>query len=42
MKLSKKRDNGITALIDMSINSKSGDVSLSSIAERNDNNHHSI
>ena len=36
MKLSKKSRYGITALIDLSINSKSGHVSLSSIAERND------
>ena len=32
MKLSKKSRYGITALIDLSINSKSGHVSLSSIA----------
>lgn len=36
MKLSKKSRYGITALIDLSINSKSGHVPLSSIAERND------
>ena len=36
MKLSKKSRYGITALIDLSINSKSGHVSLSTIAERND------
>lgn len=36
MKLSKKSRYGITALIDLSINSKSGHMSLSSIAERND------
>lgn len=36
MKLSKKSRYGITALIDLSINSKSCHVSLSSIAERND------
>ena len=36
MKLSKKSRYGITALIDLSINSKSGHVSSSSIAERND------
>ena len=36
MKLSKKSRYGITALIDLSINSKSGHVSLSRIAERND------
>ncbi len=35
MKISKKSRYGITALIDLSVNSKSGHVSLSSIAERN-------
>lgn len=36
MKLSKKSRYGLTALIDLTINSKSEHVSLSSIAERND------
>ena len=35
MKLSKKSRYGITALIDLSVNSKNGHVALSSIAERN-------
>lgn len=35
MKLSKKSRYGLTALIDLSMNSKHGHVALSSIAERN-------
>ncbi|MFQ9515893.1 MAG: Rrf2 family transcriptional regulator [Eubacterium sp.] len=35
MKLSKKSRYGLTALIDLSINSKHGHVALSSIAEKN-------
>lgn len=35
MKLSKKSRYGLTALIDLSVNSKQGHVALSSIAERN-------
>lgn len=35
MKLSKKSRYGLTALIDLSINSKNGHVALNSIAERN-------
>lgn len=35
MKISKKSRYGITALIDLSVNSKEGHVALSSIAERN-------
>lgn len=35
MKLSKKSRYGLTALIDLSVNSKHGHVALSSIAERN-------
>ena len=35
MKLSKKGRYGLTALIDLAVNSKDGYVSLSSIAERN-------
>lgn len=35
MKLSKKSRYGLTALIDLSVNSKNGHVALSSIAERN-------
>lgn len=36
MKFSKKSRYGLTALIDLSVNSKTGHVALSSIAERND------
>jgi Rrf2 family protein len=35
MKLSKKSRYGLTALIDLSVNSKNGHVALNSIAERN-------
>lgn len=35
MKFSKKSRYGLTALIDLSVNSKTGHVALSSIAERN-------
>lgn len=36
MKFSKKSRYGLTALIDLSVNSKSGHVALNSIAERNE------
>lgn len=36
MKFSKKSRYGLTALIDLSVHSKSGHVALSSIADRND------
>ena len=36
MKFSKKSRYGLTALIDLSVNSKEGHVALNSIAERND------